>query len=238
MRARRYWTASASPSLDPGGPYLLAPLWLTLKIALLATLMAGVVGIALGWWMSQRRFTGKNAVDALLMLPMVLPPTVLGYYLIVVIGRNGLIGQYLDRWFGINLMFTWQGAVIAAALVSLPLIYKAARAAFEDVDGRFVHAARTLGAGEFEIFLRVTLPLAVRGITAGLMLAFARAMGEFGATLMIAGNLPGKTQTLSIAIYDAVQAGNDAQALWLTLVISVVCVVVLVVSSRMLQAKH
>lgn len=217
---------------------MLAPLWLTLKIALLATLIAGVVGIALGWWMSQRRFAGKDAVDALLMLPMVLPPTVLGYYLIVVIGRNGVIGKYLDSWFDINLMFTWQGAVIAAALVSLPLIYKAARAAFEDVDGRFLHAARTLGAGEFEIFLRVTLPLAVRGIAAGLMLAFARAMGEFGATLMIAGNLPGKTQTLSIAIYDAVQAGNDAQALWLTLVISLVCVVVLVVSSRMLQAKH
>lgn len=217
---------------------MLAPLWLTLKIALLATLLAGAVGIALGWWMAQRRFAGKNFVDALLMLPMVLPPTVLGYYLIVVIGRNGVLGQYLDRWFGINLMFTWQGAVIAASLVSLPLIYKAARAAFEDVDRRFPHAARTLGAGEAEIFLRIALPLAVRGIAAGLMLAFARAMGEFGATLMIAGNLPGKTQTLSIAIYDAVQAGNDAQALWLTLVISVVCVVVLVVSGRMLQARH
>lgn len=217
---------------------MLAPLWLTLKIALLATLLAGAVGIALGWWMAQRRFAGKNFVDALLMLPMVLPPTVLGYYLIVVIGRNGVLGQYLDRWFGINLMFTWQGAVIAASLVSLPLIYKAARAAFEDVDGRFLHAARMLGAGEVEIFLRIALPLAVRGIAAGLMLAFARAMGEFGATLMIAGNLPGKTQTLSIAIYDAVQAGNDAQALWLTLVISVVCVVVLVVSGRMLQARH
>ena len=217
---------------------MLTPLWLTLKIALLATLLAGTAGIALGWWMSQRRFPCKSIADAIVMLPMVLPPTVLGYYLIVVIGRNGVLGQYLERWFGINLMFTWQGAVIAASLVSLPLIYKAARAAFEDVDGRFLHAARTLGAGEFEIFVRVALPLAVRGITAGLMLAFARAMGEFGATLMIAGNLPGKTQTLSIAIYDAVQAGNDAQALWLTLVISVVCVVVLVVSGRMLQAKH
>lgn len=217
---------------------MLTPLWLTLKVALLATLVAGAVGIALGWWMSQRRFAGKNVVDALLLLPMVLPPTVLGYYLIVLIGRNGVFGQYLDRWFGINLIFTWQGAVIAASLVSLPLIYKAARAAFEDVDGRFLHAARTLGAGEFEIFVRIALPLAVRGITAGLMLAFARAMGEFGATLMIAGNLPGKTQTLSIAIYDAVQSGNDAQALWLTLVISVVCVVVLVISGRLLQAKH
>ena len=217
---------------------MFVPLWLTLKVALLATLLAGVAGIGLGWWMARRRFAGHTLVDALLMLPMVLPPTVLGYYLIVLIGRNGVLGQYLDRWFRINLMFTWQGAVIAASIVSLPLIYKAARAAFEDVDSRFAHAARTLGAGELEVFVRISLPLATRGVAAGLMLAFARAMGEFGATLMIAGNLPGKTQTLSIAVYDAVQAGNDAQALWLTLLISVVCMVVLVASGRLLQAKH
>lgn len=217
---------------------MLTPLWLTLKVALIATLLAGAAGTALGWWMSRHRFAGQGLADALLMLPMVLPPTVLGYYLIVLVGRNGVLGQYLDRWFGINLIFTWQGAVIAAAIVSLPLIYKAARAAFEDVDARFAHAARTLGAGELEIFLRVSLPLAVRGLAAGLMLAFARAMGEFGATLMIAGNLPGKTQTLSIAVYDAVQAGNDRQALWLTLVISVVCVTVLVASGHLLRARH
>lgn len=217
---------------------MLTPLWLTLKVALLATLLSGAAGIGLGWWMSRRRFAGQHVADAFLMLPMVLPPTVLGYYLIVLIGRNGVLGQYLDRWFGINLMFTWQGAVIAASVVSLPLIYKAARAAFEEVDGRFAHAARTLGAGEFEVFWRIALPLAIRGIAAGLMMAFARAMGEFGATLMIAGNLPGKTQTLSIAVYEAVQAGNDAQALWLTLVISLVCMTVLVISGRLLQARH
>ena len=217
---------------------MLVPLWLTLKVALLATLLAGVAGIGLGWYMARRRFVGHTLVDAVLMLPMVLPPTVLGYYLIVLIGRNGVLGQYLDQWFGINLMFTWQGAVIAASIVSLPLVYRSARAAFEDVDSRFAHAARTLGAGELEVFVRISLPLAIRGVAAGLMLAFARAMGEFGATLMIAGNLPGKTQTLSIAVYDAVQAGNDAQALWLTLLISVVCMFVLVVSSRLLQAKH
>ena len=217
---------------------MLTPLWLTLKVALLATLLAGVAGITLGWWMARRRFAGHALLDSFLMLPMVLPPTVLGYYLIVVVGRNGVLGRYLDQWFGINLMFTWQGAVIAASIVSLPLIYKAARAAFEDADPRMVLAARTLGASELEIFLRISLPLAGRGVVAGLMLAFARAMGEFGATLMIAGNLPGKTQTLSIAVYDAVQAGNDAQALWLTLLISVVCMFVLVVSSRLLQAKH
>ena len=217
---------------------MLTPLWLTLKVASLATLLAGTAGIALGWWMSRRRFVGQDIADAVLMLPMVLPPTVLGYYLIVVIGRNGVLGRHLQAWFGINLMFTWQGAVIAASIVSLPLIYKAARAAFEEVDGRFAHAARTLGAGEFEIFVRIAMPLAVRGIASGLMLAFARAMGEFGATLMIAGNLPGKTQTLSIAIYDAVQAGDDAQALWLTLVISLVCIAVLVASGRLLRAQH
>lgn len=217
---------------------MLTPLWLTLKVALLATLLSGAAGIGLGWWMSRNRFAGQHVADAFLMLPMVLPPTVLGYYLIVLIGRNGVLGQYLDHWFGINLMFTWQGAVIAASVVSLPLIYKAARAAFEEVDGRFAHAARTLGAGEFEVFWRIALPLAIRGIAAGLMMAFARAMGEFGATLMIAGNLPGKTQTLSIAVYEAVQAGNDVQALWLTLVISLVCMTVLVISGRLLQARH
>ncbi|RYF34658.1 MAG: molybdate ABC transporter permease subunit [Comamonadaceae bacterium] len=217
---------------------MLTPLWLTLKVALLATLLAGAAGVALGWWMSRRRFAGKDVVDAVLLLPMVLPPTVIGYYLIVLIGRKGVFGQYLDRWFGINLIFTWQGAVIAAAVVSLPLIYKAARAAFEEVDGQFASAARTLGAGEAEVFWRIALPLAVRGIAAGLMLAFARAMGEFGATLMIAGNLPGKTQTLSIAVYEAVQAGNDTLALELTAVISVVCIVVLVISGRLLQARH
>lgn len=217
---------------------MLVPLWLTLKVALLATLCAGLAGIGLGWWMARTRFAGHGLVDALLMLPMVLPPTVLGYYLIVLIGRRGVLGQYLDAWFGIQLLFTWQGAVIAAAIVSLPLIYKAARAAFEEIDPRFAQAARTLGAGEFEIFARVGLPLAVRGIAAGLMLAFARAMGEFGATLMVAGNLPGKTQTLSIAVYEAVQAGNDAQALWLTALVSAVCVVVLLASGRLLQARH
>jgi len=217
---------------------VLIPLWLTLKVALLATLIAGLAGIGLAWWLSRSQFPGKGVLDAILVLPMVLPPTVIGYYLIVLIGRNGVLGRYLHDGLGINLMFTWQGAVIAASVVSLPLVYKGARAAFEEVDARFANAARTLGAGEFELFIRIALPLAIRGIAAGLMLAFARAMGEFGATLMIAGNLPGKTQTLSIAVYEAVQAGDDARALWLTLIISLVCMIVLVVSGRLLQAKH
>ena len=217
---------------------MLTPLWLTLKVALLATLFAGAAGIALGWWMARRRFPGHAWVDAALVLPMVLPPTVLGYYLIVLVGRNGVIGQWLDRWFGVTLLFTWQGAVLAAAVVSLPLIYKAARAAFEETDGRFAQAARTLGAGEWEVFWRISLPLALRGIGAGLALTFARAMGEFGATLMIAGNLPGRTQTLSVAVYAAVQAGDDRLALTLTLVISAVCIVLLVLANRLLQPRH
>lgn len=217
---------------------MLFPLWLTLKVAFLATMLAALAGIGLGWWMARRRFAGHSVLDAALVLPMVLPPTVLGYYLIVLIGRNGVLGQWLDRWFGITLLFTWQGAVIAAAVVAFPLIYKAARAAFEDADVRLAQAARTLGAGEWEVFLRVSLPLAMRGIGAGLALTFARAMGEFGATLMIAGNLPGRTQTLSVAVYAAVQAGDDRLAFTLTVVISVLCIVLLVIASRLLQARH
>ena len=217
---------------------MLQPLFLTLKVALLATLIAGALGIAAGHWMARHRFAGQNALDAVLVLPMVLPPTVLGYYLIVLIGRNGVIGAWLEQWFGIRLLFTWQGAVLAAAVVAFPLIYKAARAAFEDIDVRFQQAARTLGASEWELFWRVSLPLATRGIAAGLALTFARAMGEFGATLMVAGNLPGRTQTLSVAVYSAVQAGDDPLAFSLTLVISALCIVLLVIAGRLLQAKH
>ncbi|WP_225785014.1 molybdate ABC transporter permease subunit [Xenophilus sp. Marseille-Q4582] len=217
---------------------MLTPLWLTLKVALLATLLAGVLGVGLGWWMARRRFAGHAVIDAALVLPMVLPPTVVGYYLIVLVGRQGPLGRWLESSFGITLLFTWQGAVLAAAVVALPLIYKAARAAFEDTDARFAQAARTLGAPEWEVFLRISLPLALRGIGAGLALTFARAMGEFGATLMIAGNLPGRTQTLSVAVYSAVQAGDDPLALRLTLLISAVCIVLLVVASRLLQPRH
>ncbi len=217
---------------------MLTPLWLTLKVALLATLLAGVLGIGLAWWMARRRFPGHALIDAALVLPMVLPPTVVGYYLIVLVGRQSPLGRWLESSFGITLLFTWQGAVLASAVVALPLIYKAARAAFEDTDHRFAQAARTLGAAEWEVFLRISLPLAMRGIGAGLALTFARAMGEFGATLMIAGNLPGRTQTLSVAVYSAVQAGDDPLALRLTLLISAVCIVLLVIASRLLQPKH
>jgi molybdate transport system permease protein len=224
--------------VNPLTASMLQPLVLTLQVALLATLVAGALGIAAGHWMARHRFAGKNVLDAVLVLPMVLPPTVLGYYLIVLIGRNGVFGVWLDRLFGIRLLFTWQGAVVAASVVAFPLIYKAARAAFEDIDVRFPQAARTLGASEWEVFWRVSMPLAMRGIAAGLALTFARAMGEFGATLMVAGNLPGRTQTLSVAVYSAVQAGDDPLAFALTLIISVLCIVLLVIAGRLLQARH
>ncbi|MGH8843498.1 MAG: molybdate ABC transporter permease subunit, partial [Advenella sp.] len=183
------------------------PLLISLKVAGFAILINFVLGIGMGWLLARRSFPGRDLLDTILTLPMVLPPTILGYYLIVLLGRYGWLGRYLDQWFGIQLIFTWQGAVVAAAVVSFPLVFKPARAAFESVDRNYEDAARVLGLSEFALFLRVTLPLAWRGILAGLLLAFARALGEFGATLMIAGNIPGKTQTLSIAVYAAVQSG-------------------------------
>lgn len=155
----------------------------------------------------RRRGPLPALLDALCTLPLVLPPTVLGYYLILVVGRNGLLGPAL-RDLGLQLIFSWQGAVVAATVVVFPLLYKSARAALEQVDPHLENAARTLGASELRILLTVSLPLAWKGIFAGLMLAFARGMGEFGATLMVAGNIPGKTQTLALAIYDAFQAGQ------------------------------
>jgi molybdate transport system permease protein len=212
-------------------------LGLSLKVAGWSTLIDLVLGVAVGFLLARVRFPGRETLDALLTLPMVLPPTVLGYYLLVVIGRRGPIGQWLHETFGIQLIFTWQGAVIAAAIVAFPLVLKSARAAFEGVDPRLENAARVLGLGEWAVFLRVTLPLAWRGILAGVLLAFARALGEFGATLMVAGSIPGRTQTLSVAIYEAVQAGQDEIANLLVLITSVVCVVVLVTAGRLSPAR-
>jgi molybdate transport system permease protein len=215
----------------------LTALWLTLKVAGCATALALVLGVACGFFVARTRLPGRRLVEALLTLPLVLPPTVLGYYLIVLLGRNSTLGAWLDEHLGLQLMFTWQGAVIAAAVVAFPLVFGAARAAFEGVDKSLEGAARVLGASELKVFVRVTLPLALRGIVAGTMLAFARAMGEFGATLMIAGNIPGKTQTLSMAVYDAVQSGNDALANVLVLLMSVLCIVVLVTASLLLNPR-
>ncbi|RJP93515.1 MAG: molybdate ABC transporter permease subunit [Desulfobacteraceae bacterium] len=214
------------------------PLILTLKVAVLATAGALLAGVGFAYLLLHRNIPGRDLMDALLTLPLVLPPTVLGYYLLVVFGRNGWLGQWLSELFGVSLIFTWQGAVVASTIVSLPLVFKSARAAFENVDGSLENAARTLGHSEWSIFLRVSFPLAWRGIMAGTMLAFARAMGEFGATLMIAGNLPGKTQTLSIAVYQAVQAGDDSLANTLVLIISCVSLFILYTSGKILNGRQ
>ena len=202
-------------------------LGLSLKVAGWATLINLLLGVALGQAMARWRFPGRELADALLTLPMVMPPTVLGYYLLVLIGSQGPIGAWLLEHLGVRLIFTWQAAVIAAAVVSFPLVFKAARAAFEQVDPALEHAARTLGVGELAVFFRVSLPLAWRGILAGLLLAFARALGEFGATLMVAGSIAGQTRTLSLAVYEAVQAGQDDTAAFLVAVTSVVGLAVL-----------
>lgn len=210
---------------------------LTLKVAGWATAINLVLGVGVGYALSRWRFPGRDLLDALLTLPMVMPPTVLGYYLLVVIGSQGVVGAWLLQNFGIRLIFTWQAAVIAATIVAFPLVFKAARAAFENVDPQCEDAARTLGLGEWGLFLRVSLPLAWRGILAGLLLAFARALGEFGATLMVAGSIAGQTQTLSIAVYEAVQAGQDDTANFLVMVTSLVCLAVLLSAGRLVPGR-
>jgi len=192
----------------------LFPVWLSLRVSVTATVLTLMAGIPVSWLLARRRFPGRDLLEALVVLPLVLPPTVLGYYLLVVIGSQGPIGRLLGAA-GIDLAFTWRAAVLAATVGSLPLLIKSAQAGFELVDRQLESAARTLGRGEWNIFWTVTLPLAWRSVLAGTVLASCRALGDFGITLMVAGNIPGKTQTLALAIYDNVQANqmHDANAL-------------------------
>ena len=213
------------------------PIWLTLRVASVATLLALVAGMVLGWVFGRVHFAGRAMLEALFMLPLVLPPTVLGYYILIVMGRRSPLGRFLSDTFDYTVIFSWHGAVIASSIVALPLVLKSSAAAFAGVDRTMEAAARTLGQGSVSVFLRVTLPLAWRGILAGAMLAFARALGEFGATLMVAGNIPGQTQTLSMAVYDAAQAGHDRLALVLVMITSLICVVILVASSKLFSPK-
>jgi molybdate transport system permease protein len=213
------------------------PLALSLQVAGWATLINLCLGTAVGHALARWRFPGRDLLDAALTLPMVMPPTVLGYYLLVVIGSQGVLGAWLLQHFGIRLIFTVEAAIIAATIVSFPLVFKAARAAFESVDPQLEDAARTLGINEWAIFFRVSLPLAWRGILAGLLLCFARALGEFGATLMVAGSIVGKTQTLSIAVYEAVQAGQDHTANFLVTVTSITCMAVLLAAGRLVPGR-
>lgn len=214
------------------------PLLLTLKVASTATLLALLCAVPCARALGRVRSLPRELTESLLTLPLVLPPTVLGYYLLVLFGSDGTLGAWLQSRFGVHLVFTWQGAAIAAAIAAFPLVLRGARAALAEVEPQLEQAARTLGASEAAVFFRVSLPLAWRGIGAGALLAFARAMGEFGATLMIAGNLPGRTQTLSLAIYEAVMTGDDARAQQLVWVSLLVAMAALVVASRALQTRR
>ncbi len=213
------------------------PIILSLQVASLATVISLIIGLSLGYLLARRQFWGKELLDACFTLPLVLPPTVLGYYLLVILGRQTFIGKAWETVFGIPLTFTWQAAVLAATIHALPLMIKSVRAAMEEVPQTLENAARLLGASEWRLFFTITLPLAWRGVMAATVLAFARALGDFGVTIMIAGNIPGRTQTAAIAIYDAVQAGRDNQALGMVVVISLLSVVVLYITNHIGRSR-
>ncbi len=185
---------------------------ISLQVAGLATALCILIGVPLAWALARYRFRGHALVSAVVTLPLVLPPTVVGYYLLRLFGRGSAFGRFLEDDVGARLVFTWQGAALGAAVLSAPLLIRTAQAAFEQVDRELERVAATLGRSRLEIFFTITLPLAMPGVAAGVALAFARAIGEFGATVMIAGNIPGKTRTMSVSVYDAVQAGDLARA--------------------------
>ena len=211
----------------------LFPLILSVRVALTATLFVVVVGGAIAYFLARRRFRGKELLDTLLTLPLVLPPTVTGYYLIVVFGRNGVIGRYIYQWTGWTIMFTWQAAALASFVVSLPLMIKTARSSMESVDEELIQASYTLGHSEWRTSLAVIIPLAKKGIMAGAVLSFARAMGEFGATLMLAGNISGKTNTMPLAIYSAANSGNLGEANFMALLFTVMAGVFLYTANKL-----
>jgi molybdate transport system permease protein len=195
---------------------------LSLQVALAAVVASVPFGVALGWLLARRDFAGKVAVETLVNLPLVLPPVVTGYALLVTFGRYGWLGRYLERWFGLRLVFDWKGAALASAVVAFPLMVRAIRLTFAAVDPRLEQASRTLGVGPLGTFARVTLPLARGGIVAGCVLAFARSMGEFGATVMIAGNIPGQTRTVPLFIYTMLESPGGAERAWRVVALSVI----------------
>jgi molybdate transport system permease protein len=211
----------------------LSAVWISARVAAAATVLNALFGIPLAYLIARRRFWGRGLVDLLVTLPLVLPPTVTGYYLIVLLGRRGMLGAPLYDLTGWTVAFTWYAAVIAATVMALPLLVRTARAAIESVDRDLERAAFTLGRSEWQTALTVTLPLARNGILAGLVLAFARALGEFGATLMLAGNIPGKTATVPLAIYTAVETGETGEVLALVGLLTGLSCAVLVVAGRL-----
>lgn len=214
------------------------PLWLSIRVSIVATVIASVLGVALAYLLAKWRSRWTPIVEAVVTLPIVLPPTVLGYYLLTVLGSRSVLGRAWESAFGGPLVFTRAGAVVAATVSALPFVIRAARAAISNVDARMEETARTMGLAEWRVARVVTLPLASRGIGAGVALGFARALGDFGATVMVAGNIPGQTQTLPVAVYDAVQAGDDAAARTGSLVLGAVAVVVLILVTQVFARRR
>jgi molybdate transport system permease protein len=215
-----------------------APLFLSFRVAFASTLLAAVLGVALGFALSRSRSRVAALLDALLTAPLVLPPTVLGYYVLVLLGRQSALGEAYEALTGSTIVFSRTGLVVAATLAALPFVVRSSRAAFEDVDPTFEAAARTLGARPLRVFLTVTLPLASSGVVAGLTLGFARCLGDFGVTLMVAGNIPGLTQTGALAVYDAVQANRDAEATGMVIVMTSVAVLALYAVNRLTRRRR
>ena len=213
-------------------------LWLSLRVSAIATVLAGVVGVAVAYLLAKWRSRLASVVEAVVTVPIVLPPTVLGYYLLTLLGTRSSLGTAWESLFGSPLVFTASGAVVAATVSALPFVIRAARAAISNVDSRVEESARVMGLPEWRVARVVTLPLAARGIGAGVALGFARALGDFGATVMVAGNIPGQTQTLPVAVYDAVQAGDDAAARTGSLVLGAIAVVVLVLVTQVFASRR
>jgi molybdate transport system permease protein len=205
---------------------------LSLQVAAVSTALIMLAGIPVAYFLARKDFRGKELIDVICTLPLVLPPTVTGYYLIILFGRNGFIGRVIYEWTGWSIMFTWYAAVLASFIVALPLMIKTTRAAIESVDRNLINASYTLGHSEFDTAVKVILPLAKRGIVAGTVLSFARAMGEFGATLMLAGNLPGRTDTMPIAIYSLAGSGEWSQAHLMVLLMTAMSGIFLYIANR------
>ncbi|MCM3588089.1 molybdate ABC transporter permease subunit [Mesobacillus maritimus] len=212
-----------------------APVFLSLQTATIALIIVVILGIVFARWMTAKQFKGKTIIETLLLLPLVLPPTVVGFLLIILFGRNSIIGSIIETILGYPIMFTWSAAVIAASVVAFPMMYQSAKTGFLSVDKGAEEAARVDGASEWRVFLYITLPLSLKALIAGVILSFARALGEFGATLMFAGNLPGKTQTIPTAIYVAFESGN-MEAAWAWVIVIVIISFLMLLATRFLQS--
>ena len=214
------------------------PILLSLRIASIATVFSFFFGVLLAYILNRKQIPGKNIWETLITLPMILPPSVTGYFLLMLLGKRGIIGSTLIDLFGFKIIFTWYAAVIAASIVSLPLMYQNAKAAFMNIDPAYERAAKTLGSSEFRIFCTITFPLAWPGIISGIVLSFCRAIGEFGATLMVAGNIPGKTQTVPTAIYYAVENGNSDLANTLVLIMTLFSFILIFSLNKWLEKRN